>query len=67
MFFEAYYDKKMITEFKDIIDPEDAVIGAAINYKTGPAVITLAYDMKWLPEAAEFETTAKLSTSISLF
>ncbi len=67
MFFEAYYDKKMITEFKDIIDPEDAVIGAAINYKTGPAVITLAYDMKWLPKAAKYETTAKLSTSISLF
>ena len=73
-FFNATYDKKFITSFADLIDPADAVIGASINYQTGPAVITLSYDLKYNPafdpddpESKRFTTTAKLSSSISMF
>ena len=72
-FFNASYDKKYINEFADLIDPTGAVIGASINYKTGPAVITLGYDLKYNPEhevdasVPAFSTTAKLSSSISMF
>jgi len=70
-FFDASYDKRYIEDWSDIIDPNNAVIGANINYKTGPAVITLGYDLRYVPDALpgenEWETTAKLSTSISLF
>ena len=66
--FDASYDKRNIETFEDLFSPEDAVIGATINYKTGPAVITLGYDLRYAPESEEgWETTAKLSTSISIF
>ena len=68
VFFDASYDKRYIKSFADLISPYNAVIGANINYQTGPAVITLGYNLRY--EAAsvpQWETTAKLSTSISLF
>ncbi len=71
IFFDASYDKRYIKNWGDLVSPENAVIGADINYKTGPAVITLGYDLRYVanPEAgnSNWETTAKLSTSISLF
>ena len=66
-FFNAYYDKKYITSFSDLIDREGAVIGATVNYKTGPAVVTLAYDVRYNPSTGEYDTAAKLMTSIGLF
>ncbi|RKX85416.1 MAG: hypothetical protein DRP58_05875 [Spirochaetes bacterium] len=66
-FFDASYDKRNISAWKDLIDPADAVIGANINYKTGPAVITLGYDLRYVPETGSWNTTSKLSTSISLY
>ncbi len=69
IFFDASYDKRYIEDWADLVDPEDAVIGVNINYKTGPAVITLGYDLRYVPDAlpgeSEWETTAKLSTAIS--
>ena len=72
--FYASYDKKNIQSFADLIDPTDAVIGAAINYQTGPAVITLEYDIRYNPEydasdptSNEWDTSAKLKSSISIF
>lgn len=71
IFFDASYDKRYIKAFSDLISPENAVIGADINYKTGPAVITLGYDLRYIanpePGKPNWQTTAKLSTSISLF
>jgi len=67
-FFDASYDKRYIDSFSDLVDPRDAVIGAHINYKTGPAVITLGYTLRYNPEQnPEWTTTANLSSSISLF
>jgi hypothetical protein len=71
--FSFWYDKKNIQEFGDLIDATDAVIGAAVNYHTGPAVITLEWDIQYNPEhdlsdpASAWNTTAKLKSSISLF
>ncbi len=65
--FSASLDKRNIQSFADLIDFTDAVIGATINYQTGPALITLAYDVRYNPETAEWETSAKLQSSLSLF
>lgn len=69
VFMDASYDKRYITGWSDFIDPENAVIGANINYKTGSAIITLGYDLRYVPDALpgkpKWETTSKLSTSIS--
>lgn len=67
VFFDASYDKRYIVDLADLIDPDNAVIGANINYKTGPAVITLGYDLRYVPEDGSWDTTSKLSTSISLY
>lgn len=64
-FFDAFYDKRYITGFGDLIDPTNATIGANINYKTGPAVITLGYNLRYRPEDESWETTSNLSSSIS--
>ncbi|MCK5152999.1 MAG: hypothetical protein KAQ93_01455 [Spirochaetales bacterium] len=66
-FFDASYDKRYIEDWSDLIDADNAVIGLNINYKTGPAVITLGYDLRYVPEDGSWDTTSKLSTSISLF
>lgn len=72
--FDAFYDKKNIQLFEDLIDPTDAVIGITINYATGPAVLTLEYDIKFNPDydetitgSEQWETTARLKSSISIF
>jgi hypothetical protein len=65
--FDATYDKKYINSFEDLVNPEDAVIGANIHYTTGPATITLGYNLRYVPESDEqWQTSAKLSTSINL-
>ncbi len=67
IFLDASYDKRYIEDWADLIDPDNAVIGANINYKTGPAVITLGYNLRYVPEDGSWDTTSKLSTSISLY
>ena len=62
---DAYYDKKYITSFADTFHPVGAVIGTAVNYRTGPAVITLGYDFRYNPATDRFDTSAKLMTTIS--
>jgi hypothetical protein len=65
--FNFWYDKKNIRAFADLIDPSNAVVGAAVNYYTGPAVLTLEWDIVYKPEDGTWDTTAKLKSSISLF
>jgi hypothetical protein len=67
IFLDASYDKQFINSFEDLKSPENAVIGARINYKTGPAVITFFYNLKYLPETADWQVTSGLQTSVSLF
>ncbi|MFP4382621.1 MAG: hypothetical protein ACLFST_01735 [Spirochaetia bacterium] len=70
-FIDASYEKTNIVTTKDLFSAEDAVIGARINYRTGPAVITLKYNLKYDPYVPEgdnpWEITSGLETSVSLF
>jgi len=67
--FDASYDKYFLGKaesfWKDLVSPEDAVIGAAVNYHTGAAVISLIYNLTYNPEAPNgFDITSSLSSSI---
>lgn len=66
IFINAYYDKKYITSGEDIFDPVGALMGADINYRTGPAIITLGYIFQYDPATDSYETSARLMTEISL-
>lgn len=66
-FFSASYDKKMISSFSQLVSATNAVVGAALNYQAGPAVITLSYNLQYDPDTGTWNTTSNLSTSISLF
>jgi hypothetical protein len=67
-FFDASYDKYRLGSgdgfFQELVDPTDAVIGLAVNYKTGASVLTLKYDAKWDPEGSKFIVTSSLQASM---
>ncbi|MEI6873831.1 MAG: hypothetical protein WCL50_01740 [Spirochaetota bacterium] len=56
--YEKYSLGKLKGFFEDLVDPTDAIVGLAINYKTGSSVLTLLYNAKWL------EGTWKVSSSL---
>ncbi|MFP4268147.1 MAG: hypothetical protein ACLFQW_09155 [Spirochaetaceae bacterium] len=66
VYFDLSYEKKHIKEFSALIDPEDALVGADIYYRAGPAIVNLGYTLRYVPADEDWETTAKLSTSIGL-
>lgn len=69
------YDKKYLgkgdeTFFESLISPEGALIGATISYDTGPAKLSLVYNLKYNPALEgedKWEITSGLQSSISLF
>jgi hypothetical protein len=62
------YDKKGIATWEDLISPENAAIQARINYKTGPAVISFIYMIRYAPgQTPDWITTSGLQSSIQLF
>ena len=67
-FFDASYEKYKIGSessfFEDLVDPTDAVIGMAINYRTGASVLTMQYDAKWDAAAGKFVVTSSLQASM---
>ena len=69
IYFDASYDKRYITSWDDFGDPENTVIAAGINYKTGNAVISLSYNLRYDPDPLPGEdpwvTTANLTTSVA--
>lgn len=66
IFFDVTYDKKNISDMNELFSREDAVILANLNYNTGPVVITLGYTLRYVPDDGSWETTAKLSSSITM-
>ncbi len=46
-FFDASYDKLLIREARDLITSEGAVVKARLNYRSGPAVISLFYLLRY--------------------
>jgi len=67
-FFDASYEKYFIGRedgfFSDLVDPTDAVVGLAVNYKTGASVLTLKYDADWDPVEERFNVSSSLSASM---
>lgn len=66
----AFYQKESITAVSNVFSFENAVIGTRINYRTGPAVITLLYDVRYNPYSdshSPWQVTSGLETTLSLF
>lgn len=61
---EAYYDKDNIDSFQSLFSGEDALVGARLGYKTGPAIIYLVYNARYLPTTDTWEVTSKLETVV---
>jgi hypothetical protein len=62
---DAVYDKILIREFGDLIDPEGAFVQAKINYKMAPAVISLIYQLTYSSATGEWDVTSGLETTIT--
>lgn len=66
--FDALYEKFYLGKDRgvldDMISPENAVIGAKINYRTGPAVLSLLYNLRYNPVDGEFVVSSSLMSSI---
>ncbi len=67
-FVSGSYDKYFLGRnsgfFADLVDANDAVIAAAFNYKTGAAVFTLLYNLRYNAETNGFDVTSSLQSSI---
>jgi len=62
------YDKKGIATWEDLVNPTNAAIQAQINYRTGPAVLSFIYMIRYAPgQTPDWITTSGLQTSIQLF
>jgi hypothetical protein len=70
---QATYTKAEIATWADFGSLDNSVIDARINYQTGPAVISLVYNLRYDPFTDEtsaddpWVVTSGLETSISLF
>jgi hypothetical protein len=67
--FNFSYDKKGITKIEDLVSAKDAAIQALVNFRTGPAVISLVYKIIYDPTQSPnpWNVTSGLQSSISLF
>ena len=63
------YDKQGIATWADLVSAQDAAIQAQLNYKTGPAVISLVYQLRYAPEQTPnpWVVTSGIQCSIELF
>ncbi len=64
--FEASWDKRLIREARDLIDPADAVIGTRLNYAIGAAVLSFIYQLSYDPDGG-WDTKSGIESSIKLF
>ncbi len=72
--FDALYEKYLLGApggeggfFEDLLSPENAVIGAKFNYRTGPAVLSLLYNLRYDPAATgaqQYVVTSSLISSV---
>jgi hypothetical protein len=62
--YEKYFLGKNGDLIGDVISPQNAVIGAKLNYKTGAAVLSLIYSVKYNPATSAFDVSSSLETAI---
>lgn len=65
--FQANYDKFNLREYEDLWDAKDSLIGARINIRSGPIVISLLYNLTYDPNADgdPWTVTSGLESTIS--
>ncbi|GAB1484442.1 hypothetical protein MASR2M78_32600 [Treponema sp.] len=52
--------------WQDLVSPENSLIGASIRYRTGPALISLNYNLRYDPSVPDsFVVTSSLMSAIS--
>jgi hypothetical protein len=67
---DLIYDKTLLGKdngfFQDLFDPEGAVTSVKISYQFGPAVISLIYQIRYVPDATgnPWEITSSLESSV---
>jgi hypothetical protein len=67
---DASYDKQFISTFADLVDPFGAIIKARINYGSGPAMISMVYNLRYDPDPTldtPWVVTSGLESSLQLF
>src|SRR5690606_7698472 len=65
---QGRYEKRYKDTIGALVSAENAVIGLALGYKTGPANINLIYDIKYNPNSTSgenWESTSRIETTIS--
>lgn len=62
--YEKYYLGADEGFWQDLVNPEFAVIGAQLNYTTGPAVLSLLYNLRYDPATGDYIVTSSLMTTI---
>ncbi len=62
---EAFYDKDNIRDLATLFSAEDALVGAKIGYKITPAIVSLVYNLRYLPSTSSWDVTSKLETVVS--
>lgn len=53
--------------FSDLVDREDAIIKARLNYAIGAAVISFVYHIRWDPVKDDWTVTSGIESAIQLF
>jgi len=67
-FFDASYDKRLIREFADLTSPEGALTRIKLNFRTGPALVSFFYQVRFEEDRwKRSQTTSGLETYIRLF
>ncbi len=70
-FFDVLYDKQNMANFDDFRKwREEALIRARVNYRTGPAIISLVYNLRYDPAATgsdKWQVTSGIESRIALF
>jgi hypothetical protein len=67
-FFNFSYDKQSITSFGDLVSQQNGSITAQVNFKSGPAVISLVYQLSYVPgQTPNPIITSGLQTAVQLF
>ncbi|MBN2353635.1 MAG: hypothetical protein JXD23_13770 [Spirochaetales bacterium] len=67
---DLIYDKTLLGKtngfFADLFDPEGAVTTVRVNYQFGPAVISLLFDIRYVPDASgnPWVITSSLESSV---
>ncbi len=66
IYADASYEKYALGSvsgfFSDLVDPTDAIVGLAINYRTGSSVLSLLYNAKWMDQ--KWKVSSSLQASV---